>query len=771
MGKWTRRAFITTGVLAGGTLAIGIAIRPGDRRSKVAGLIAGEEETVLNIWVKIAPDNTITAIVPHAEMGQGVHTSLTMMLADELDADWSAIKMLEAPAHKEYASYAVARGHSLGEVDIPSFLIDTVDGSFLKSTQIMGLQITGGSTSVRTTGVVAMRVAGAATRSVLKQAAADAWAVPPEELETKDSHIYHRLSNRSAPYASFAAQAAELSVPPAPTLKSASEFSIMGTNVQRFDIPAKVDGTARFGIDVVLPGMKYAAVKAAPIFGDTVKSIDSASVQDMPGVRKVINLGDAVAIVADGYWQARQAIDRISIEYESSGNGDIEQSDIYEQFTAAMDRAIDNGDQQINLKTGDAKAALSASSKIVEVEYRVPYLAHATMEPMNCTAWVHDGECELWTGSQNPLGFAMKVAEAIDMDTANVSIHNQFLGGGFGRRVLPDYAIQAARIASQLSYPVKLIWSREEDMRHDHYRDANVSRFKAGLDAAGKPLTWENQFVYAVGKTTAWANQYPDAVANAAIWVNRHIADSDSEEAPQIPYGIENQFIHFVESKSHVPWGYWRSVDHSLHGFFTESFVDELAIAAGKDPYEFRHDLLKTAPRYQAVLDLAAEKAGWGKPLAENWGRGIAIHMSFKTIVAQVVDVEVRDGKARAHKVVCAVDAGYAFHPDGMRAQMESAIIYGLTAALYGEISIHRGSVAQSNFHDYQMLRMNESPEIETYIINSGESIGGGGEPGTPAIAPALANAIYDAIGIRIRELPVKNHDLTRKDLESKDVA
>jgi isoquinoline 1-oxidoreductase beta subunit len=771
MGKWTRRAFITTTVVAGGTLAIGIALRPGDRRSKIAGLVAGEEETLLNIWVKIAPDNTITAIVPHADMGQGVHTTLTMMLADELDADWSTIKMLEAPAHKEYASYAVARGHLMAGWDLPSFLIDTIDGSFLKSTQFMALQITGGSTSVSTTGMVAMRVAGAATRSVLKQAAADAWEVAPEELETRDSHIYHPPSGRSAPYASFAAQAAELSIPPEPTLKSEKEFSIMGTDVQRLDIPAKVDGTARFGIDVVLPGMKYAAIIAAPVFGDAVRSIDSTPVQDVPGIRKIIDLGDAVAIVADGYWQARQAIDKIGIEYVSSGNGEVEQSDIFEQLAAAMDQADDKGDHRTNFKTGNTNSALKAAGRIVEAEYRVPFLAHATMEPMNCTAWVHDGECELWTGSQNPLGFASKVAEAIDMNIADVSVHNQLLGGGFGRRTFPDYAIQAARIASQVPYPVKLIWSREEDMRHDRYRDANISRFTGGLDTTGKPTAWENQYLDAPGKSAAWASQYPSAATSTAVWINRHVANSDSMEAAQIPYDIENQKIQFSESKTHVPWGYWRSVDHSLHGFFTESFVDELAIAAGKDPYEFRHDLLSNAPRYQAVLDLAAEKAAWGEALPENWGRGIAIHMSFKSIVAQVVDVEVKDGKARAHRVVCAVDPGYAFHPDGMRAQMESGIIYGLTAALYGEISIHRGSVAQSNFHDYQMLKMNESPEIQTYIINSGETIGGAGEPATPAIAPALANAIYDAISFRIRELPIKNHDLNRPDLESKDVA
>ncbi|MFQ5549109.1 MAG: molybdopterin cofactor-binding domain-containing protein [Woeseia sp.] len=743
MGKWTRRAFITTGVLAGGTFAIGIAIRPGDRRSGVFGLVAGEEEKLLNIWVKISPDNTVTVIVPHADMGQGVHTTLAMMLADEMDADWSKVSMLEAPSHEEYANYALARGYALGERNFPSFLIDTVDGFFLEATQYMGLQITGGSTSVRTTGMLAMRVAGAAARSVLQQAAAEAWQVPVDELETRDSHVYHAASNRAAPYAAFAAKAAELKVPPKPVLKSEKEFTIMGRSVPRMDIPSKVDGTAGFGIDTVLPGMKYAAVKAAPVFGDKIASIDTASVQDLPGVRQVVNLGDAVAIVADGYWQARQAVDKIAIEYAPSGNGDVEQSDIYKQFAADMDRANEQRDQQIDFKKGDADAALSAASQVVEAEYRVPYLAHATMEPMNCTAWVHDGQCELWTGTQNPLGFAKEVAEAIDMDLSGVTVHNQYLGGGFGRRAFGDYAIQAARIASQVSYPVKLIWSREEDMRHDHYRDANVSRFRAGLDDAGRPVAWVNQYV------------------------EKH----DPAEAPHIPYGIDNQFIHFAESKTHVPWGFWRSVDHSLHGFFTESFIDELAVAAGRDPYQFRHDLLADAPKHRAVLDLAAEKAGWGEPLPENRGRGIALQTSFGSIVAQVVEVEVRDGTPRAHRVVCAIDAGFAFHPDGMKAQMESGIIYGLTAALYGEISIHRGAVAQSNFHDYRMVRMNESPEIDTYIINSGDAIGGAGEPGTPAIAPALANAIYDAVGIRIRELPIKRHDLRREDLESKDVA
>ena len=743
MGKWTRRAFITTGVLAGGAVVIGVAIRPGNRAGKVAPLIAGEDETVFNVWVKISPDNTVTAIIPHAEMGQGVHTTLAMMLAEEMDADWNYVSMIEAPARAEYANYALAKGYTAGDIDFPAFLVDTIDGVFLTATQMMSLQITGGSTSVPTTGQHAMRVAGAAAKAVLLQAAAETWNVPLEELTAKNSHIIHESGGRSAPYADFARQAAALSQPVKPVLKSPDEFTILGTDVQKFDVPAKVDGSAAFGIDAQLPGMKYATVMASPVFGNNVKSVDEASVRDMPGVRKVVNLDNAVAVIADGYWQARKALDKLAIVFEENGNESIEQSDIFEQFASDMDAAIANGDEIVDFETGDVDAAMATAARTIEAEYRVPYLSHAPMEPMNCTAWVHDGICELWTGTQNPLGFAAEVAGVLDMDLEDVVLHNQYLGGGFGRRAFPDYTIQAARLANEVHYPVKLIWSREEDMRHDHYRQASISRFKAALDSSGKP--------------TAWANQY----------VEKH----DPIEAPYIPYGIDNQFIHFAESQTHVPWGFWRSVDHSLHAFFTESFVDELAFEAGQDPYQYRHDLLGKAPRFQKVLDLAAEKSNWDTPLPENWGRGIAIHKSFGTIVAQVVEVEVTEGKVRPRRAICVVDAGFAMHPDGMKAQMESGIVYGLTAALYSDISIHRGAVAQSNFHDYPMLRMNESPDIETYIINSGERIGGAGEPGTPAIAPALVNAIFNATGKRIRELPVKLHDLASEDLESKDVA
>lgn len=743
MNKWTRRAFITTGVLAGGAVIIGVAIRPGNRAAKVAPLIAGEDETVLNVWLKISPDNVVTAIVPHAEMGQGVHTTLAMMLAEEMDADWKLVSMLEAPARSEYANYALARGYLAGDAEFPAFLVDTVDGFFLTATKLMSLQITGGSTSVATTGRYAMRVAGAAAKAVLLQAAAESWAVPREELTGRDSHVIHEKSGRRAPYAQFARQAAELSQPVNPILKSPGEFRLLGTDVQKLDIPGKVDGSAMFGIDVNVPGMKYATVRASPVFGTKVKSVDEASVQDMAGVRKVVNLDDAIAVIADGYWQAKQALDRLDVTFAESGDETVEQSDIFEQFARDMDAAIENGDEVVDFETGDVDSAMAGAARTIEAEYRVPYLSHAPMEPMNCTAWVHDGICEIWTGTQNPLGFAREVAGALDIDLDDVLLHNQYLGGGFGRRAFPDYTIQAARLASQVPYPLKLIWSREEDMRHDHYRQAGISRFKAALDSSGRP--------------TAWVNQY----------VEKH----DPKEAPYIPYAIDNQFIHFAESPTHVPWGFWRSVDHSLHAFFTESFIDEIAVAAGQDPYAFRHALLESAPRFQKVLDVAAEKAGWGTPLAENLGRGIAIHRSFGTIVAQVAEVEIIDGKVWPRRVVCAVDAGFAMHPDGIRAQMESGIVYGLTAALYSKISISRGRVAQSNFHDYPMLRMDESPDIETHIINSGQKIGGAGEPGTPAIAPALTNAIFDATGRRIRELPVSLHDLATEDARSKDVA
>ncbi len=741
MGKWTRRAFITTGVLASGVVILGVAIRPGNRAGKVKHLVGDEDDTLINIWLKIAKDNTITVIVPHAEMGQGSQTTLSMMLADELDADPALVRMMEAPGNKEYANYALAKGFILGGKKVPNFLNGTMDGLFLTATKQMSMQITGGSAAIRFTGMHAMRVAGAAARSVLLQAASEAWKVPKEELIAKNSMISHAASNRSATFASFAPAAANLKQADVPELKKAADYNIMGTSPARFDIPEKVTGAAKFGIDISLPGMKYASIKASPVFGAKLKPFDAGSLPE--GVLKVVQLENAVAVVADGYWEARKALNKLAVSFEESPHDAVSQDDIYSQYASDMDRAKADGDDQPDVEKGDVEAALKASGKTITAEYRVPYLAHATMEPMNCTAHVTADGCEIWVGCQNPLGFAVAVAEALGIDQEKVIVHNQYLGGGFGRRAVADVAVQAALIAKEVNYPVKLIWSREEDIRQDHYREANVSRFEAAIDDQGKVTAWSNQFLF------------------------KH----DPVEAPHIPYGVDNQFIRYADSQTHVPWGWWRSVDSSMHGFFTESFMDELAIQANKDPYEFRKAHLANAPRFAKVLDMAAEKANWGSPLAANWGRGISIHESFGTIVAQVAEIEIKDGGVKVHRVVCVADPGFAFHPNAFQAQMESGIVYGLTAALYGEISIKNGAVVQSNFHDYQMLRMNESPKIETYIITSDNWPGGAGEPSTPGIAPAIANAIFNATGTRIRQLPFKNQQFKATPQEISDEA
>ncbi len=735
MGKWTRRAFITTGVLTGGAFVLGVAIRPGNRAGKVKDLIAGDNESVINIWLKISKENVVTVIVPHAEMGQGTHTTLPMMLADEMDADLAKVQMMEAPGNEEYANFALGKGFVLGDKKLPLLLKGTINGLFLTITKQMNLQMTGGSSSVRFTGMHAMRVAGAAARSVLLQAAAEQWNVPEEELVVSDSYISHTKSNLSGPFASFAESAANLKQSYNPRLKKSKEFKIMGTSPPRFDIPAKVDGTAKFGMDVSLPNMKYAAIKASPVFGAKTKHMEADTIKDMPGVHKIVNLDGAIAVIADGYWLAKNAINALAIEFEQSANDAVGQSDIFDRYLQDMDTALAEGNEEKDVKKGNVEGAFTETTNTVEAEYRVPYLAHAAMEPMNCTALVKEDGCEIWAGSQNPLGFANSVAEVLDMDQEKVIVHNQYLGGGFGRRFVPDVAVQAALIAKEVDYPVKLIWSREEDIRQDHYREANVSRFKAALDPKGMVTAWNNQFLF----------------------------KNEPEEAPHIPYSVDNQFIHYTNSETHIPWGYWRSVDSSMHAFFTESFMDELAFKANIDPYQFRRDHLTNAPRFLKVLDLAAEKSNWGEDLPANWGRGISLHQSFGTIVAQVAEIEIVEDRLKVHRVVCAADPGFAFHPDGFNAQMESGIIFGLTAALYGEISIENGAVKQSNFHDYQMLRMQESPNIETYIITSDNWPGGAGEPSTPCIAPALTNAIFNASGIRIRELPVKNHNLNAK--------
>ena len=740
MGKWTRRGFISAGVIAGGGLIVGVAIRPGNRAGDFSGYLKDADETLLHTWVKLDSNNVVTAIVPHSEMGQGVGTALAQMLADELDADWDLVKFEEAPAISAFANYPMGKGMLLGGVDMPDFVVPTVDGVLIRTAQALDLQITGGSLSVRTTGHYGMRVAGAAVKEMLRLAAAEAWQVPLDEVVALNSQLIHEATGRAEPYSAFAAAAAEMTPPASPKLKTPDQFKIMGRHVERHDLPSKVDGTAIFALDVRVPNMLYATVKRAPTFGGGVENIDDAQTRSIKGVVDVVRLPaaevsaliggfssvESVAVVAEGYWQAKQGMDALNIQWASTENDAVSSKGIFAQFDKDITASMD---LQLDVSKGDLAGSMAEATQVIEADYQVPFLAHTCMEPLNATAVVEDGFCEIWIGCQSPLSFRQAVADSLGFEVENVTLHNCFMGGGFGRKSRADYAVQAAQLAAKVGRPVQLIWSREEDVRQDFYRPAAQSRFRGALNESGNLTAWENTYA---GKM-------------------------EPIEAPLIPYTVAAQEIGHVASPTHVPLGAWRSVDHSQHGFFTESFIDEVAVAAGQDPYEYRAARLKHLPRLLAVLTKAATEAQWNLPLAPGRGRGIALQECFGSIVAQVVEVTVVDGNLSVDRVVAVIDAGYAISPDGMKAQIESGIIYGLSAALYGEITIKDGAVVESNFHDYPSVRMSKAPVIETHIINSGEAMGGAGEPGTPPIAPALANAIFNATGERIRQLPIKN--------------
>ena len=726
-GRWTRRGFIGAGLLAGGALVVGVAIRPGDRTGELAKYVTEEGEHLVAVWVKIAEDNTITAIIPHGEMGQGVHTALSAMLAEEMDADWDALEIMEAPAETDYANFEMVRGFLAGGAKPPGFVFDTLNGAFLGIAKKMNMQITGGSASVRFTGTAAMQTAGAAARELIVKAAAKDWDVPVAEITTAKSHVSHAKSNRSAPYGQFAAAASELKPNLQPKLKSRKDYTVMGQSLPRVDIPSKVDGTAQFGIDAQVDGMKYATVMASPVHGEAVSKIDKSAAQATPGVISVHNMGSYVGVVAEGYWPAKQGLDALDVTFTTSAADSVSQESLFAQYA----KALDSGKRKTMHKGGNVAKGAQGAAKIIEAEYSVPYLAHACMEPMNATAWVRDGKCDVWCGTQNPLGTRSAVAKALEMELDNVTLHTAFMGGGFGRRAIPDYALQAAALSKASGHPVKLIWSREETTQQDHYRPAVLGRFKAAVDEDGMPLTWESVFNH----------------------------KGDPKEASDIIYGIPNKKVEVVDSPSHTRLGPWRSVDHTQHGYFTESFIEELAHDAGKDGYEYRRALLAEQPRHMKVLDAAAKLGKWGEALPAGQARGISIVESFMTICAQVVTVDMSSGEPKVLHVACAADPGLAVNPDGFEAQMESGIAYGLTAALYGEISLEDGAVAQSNFHDYEMLRMDAAPKIDTVIVTSDAPLGGGGEPGTPPIAPALANAVFNATGQRVRSLPMRDLD------------
>ena len=738
MGKWTRRAFLTTGVMAGGGLIVGVAMRPGNQAGELSDLLGDDGGQFVHAYVRIDSDNRITAMIPHSEMGQGAQTALAQMLAEELDADWNDMRIEEAPAIGAYSHYSLGRKYLLKGINFPDVIVPSIDGAMMKLMDSLGLQVTGGSTSIRITGSLGMRVAGASTRQMLRKAAASAWQVPLKDITTDNSHLVHTPSSRREPYASFVNEVAEMTPSQTPEFKKAEDYKIVGKFVPRLDIPSKVDGSAQFALDIRRPGMLYATVIRAPVFGATIVSIDDQAARKIEGVVNVIELppaqsnmmiggfqsSPAVAVIADSYWTAKKGRETLNITWSDVDLAARSSIDIFAQF--AKDITASEERQSDRLQ-GDTPTQFLNASKVIEADYTVPYLAHTCMEPLNATAEISNDQCEIWVGCQNPLGFRKAVAEALSVDEEKVTLHNQLMGGGFGRKSLPDYAIQAAQIAKAVGRPIQLIWSREEDIRQDFYRPAIQSRFKGGIDESGKLLAWKNTYVNKAEPT----------------------------EAPLIPYAVGAQDIGHVSSPTHVPFGAWRSVDHSQHGFFTESFIDEVANATGKDAFKFRLDLLKDKPRHLAVLKRAAEEANWETPLAKGRGKGISLQESFGSIVAQVVEVSIVDKSVSVDRVVAVIDPGLAIAPDGMKAQIESGIIYGLSAAMYGEITIQDGAVVESNFHDYRSLRMSDAPTIETHIINSGHELGGGGEPGTPGIAPALANAVYAASGIRVRSLPL----------------
>ncbi|MEL6237567.1 MAG: molybdopterin cofactor-binding domain-containing protein [Pseudomonadota bacterium] len=732
LAKWSRRGFIGAGVLAGGGLLIGVAVRPGNPIGALAPKVAaGGGEQLINSWVKIGTDNIVTAIVPHCEMGQGAHSVLAQMLADELDADWSKVRVMQAPTDGSYVVADTARmfvaPFTLNAAD---WIEPTWNGLFTQVARFADALITGGSSSIRTTGQGQMRVAGAAAREMLVGAAAQEWGVSASEIETRDSTLIHAASGKSATYAEFASAAAEQSMDQTPALKTPDQYKLIGKSKVRTDIPSKVDGTAKFGMDAVPEGLElsYAATVRPPVPGTRVADMDAEKAKEMNGVLQILNMGDFVAVVADSYWQAQQALGAVEITWTKGESAILTTQDQYAAFTAALDEAGATGGKEAAGK-GDVAAALESAAATIEAEYKVPYLAHAPMEPINCTAYVKDGKCDVWTSTQVPLMVRSALSEGTGIDKDNITVHHPYLGGSFGRRLEAVYAVMAARIAQAIGYPVKSIWSREEDTQKALYRPSDISRFKAGLDESGALVAYDNVFTQR------------DEPAEASV--------------PGI-YSIPNTKVRVAEAEALLPFAAWRSVDHSQHGWFIESFIDEAAHAAGADPYEYRLAMLRDAPRHAAVLKKVAETSNWSAPRAEGTAKGIAIVESFGTIVAQVIEVDMMSGKPRMKNVWAACDAGYVVNPDGFRNQIEGGIVFGLTAAMYGELDLVDGGVKQSNFHDYKMLRMNETPAITVEIINSGDvPTGGAGEPGLPPAAPALTNAIFAATGKRLRELPI----------------
>lgn len=698
-----RRDFLRSAGAMGAGLVIGFRIP-----------VRGEEQQPAqpfapNAWLRIGSDNNVLVVVDRSEMGQGVTTSLPLLLAEELDADWTKIRFEFAPADKAYVN------------------------------PLFGVQGTGGSSSVRAAWKP-LREAGARARMVLIAAAAQQWGVEPSTCRAENNTVIHTASGRTLTYGALAQRAATIPLPSDVQLKDPKAWRIAGKPTKRLDARVKVNGTAQFGIDVRVPGMLTAVIARSPVFGGKVRSFDAAAAKAVPGVRHVVQISSGVAVVGDGYWPATRGRDALKVTWDDGPVAQVSSASISRLFAerAAQDGAVARHD-------GDPATALGGAAQRVEAVYEMPFLAHATMEPMNCTAHVRPGAVDIWAPTQFQTGAQMTGGQIGGIPPEQVVVHTTYLGGGFGRRFELDFIIEALETSKATHTPVKVIWSREDDIQHAQYRPANYHQFRAGLDAAGRPVAWTHRIV----APSIMARLFPNSIRNGV--------DGEAVEGGiELPYAVPNVHVDYHLTDTGIPVGFWRSVNHSFNAFAVESFIDELAATAKQDPYAYRRGLLGNSPRHLGVLELAATKAGWGTSLPAGRGRGIALHKSFESFAAQVAEVSVSpDGVVRVHRVVCAIDCGMHVNPSTIEAQMQSGIVYGLTAALKGAITIDGGRVVESNFDDYDMLHLDEMPVVEVHIVPSSEAPGGVGEPGTPPIAPAVCNAIFAATGKRIRKLPI----------------
>jgi isoquinoline 1-oxidoreductase beta subunit len=704
----SRRHFLALTAVAGGGLAVGVTLDAAD--AAAAGRLAP------NAFVRVAADGAVTVVVKHLEMGQGVETGLPAIVAEELAVPWAAVRAQQAPA----------------------------DASRYNNLLFGKVQGTGGSTATANSWMQ-LRLAAAAAREMLCQAGAHRLGVPRAEVTAESGRVVHRASGRALRYGGLVAEAAALPVPQDPPLKDPATFTIVGKEgaVHRTDSRTKSDGSAVYGMDVSLPGMVTAVVARPPSFGATLAKLDDARARAVPGVRAVFPIPSGVAVVADDTWSALQGRDALGLQWTDGPAAGLSTEQIRRQFEDLLTRP-----GLPARRDGDAEAALAAASHSIAAAYEVPFLAHAPMEPLSCVVRLSPGRCEIWAGCQSQTADQAAAAKAAGLAPAQVEIHTLFAGGSFGRRANPasDYVVEAVEVAKRADGPVRLMWTREDDIKGGWYRPLFLHALEGGLDENGRPVAWRHRLA---------GQSIIAGTAMAGTMVKDGIDVTSVEGAATLPYAISNLSVELHSPTLPVPVQWWRSVGSSFNGFVTESFIDEMAHAAGRDPVEFRRSLLDGSPRHRAVLDLAAEKAGWGSALPAGSGRGIAVHESFHSFVAEVAEVTVAaDGSFRVDRVVCAVDCGTAVTPDVIRAQMESGIVFGLSAALAGQVTLNDGRVEQSNFHDYPILRLSAMPRVEVHIVASTAPPTGVGEPGVPPIAPAVANALFAATGQRIRRLP-----------------